>query len=361
MNAQLNRRFHKAPLLIGGWTLFWLYMVLQEYGLSVRSGHPGSLALIFESEFIYAAVWCILTPMILALARQFPLDAAHWRRTIWFHLPASFLVAFGHKGAYHMTYGIIRHGFGSVIALAQQPVFEYIDYGAMVYWIIVLAKASADYYRSLQEESVRRARLETRLVQAQLQALQMQLQPHFLFNTLNAISVLVEKDPAAARSMLLVLSDLLRMTLQQMEGNTITLRQELDFLERYLQIERMRFPDRLTVEIAASEELMDAQVPTMILQPLVENAMRHGIAHRRGASVLRISAGQVNGSLQLSVYDNGPGAARSITDGIGLSNTRTRLVQMYGEQQEFTAANQPGGGFAASITIPYSTSGSPLS
>ena len=342
--------------VVSGWTVFWIYMGFQSYMLGIRYHHPVTWLDSFGSEALYAGLWCGLTPLIIAVARQFPLDNERWRKNILPHLPISIVVAFSHKVLFHFIDNAIAKGLaGSIAALATSPIFTYIDYGAMLYWVLILGYSANDYYHRLREESVRRAQVETQLAQAQLQALKMQLQPHFLFNTLNAISVLVEKDPPTARRMLSGLGDLLRLTLQKWETDSVPLRQELDFLERYLRIERMRFQDRLTVSIIASPDVLDAQVPAMLLQPLVENAMHHGVAQQRGAAEIRIAAGRLNGTLNLSVFDNGPGSPGALEEGIGLSNIRARLNQVYGNRSTFSASNAEGGGFLASISIPFAT------
>jgi LytS/YehU family sensor histidine kinase len=232
-----------------------------------------------------------------------------------------------------------------------------LDYGILLYGMIIIIDYAFEFYHRYQEKALRAAQLETQLAQAQLQALRMQLHPHFLFNTLNAISVLIQKDPELARQTLGQLSELLRLTLDNAGAPFVTLKAELEFLERYLQIERTRFGDRLAVQMNIAEEALPAQIPNLILQPLVENAIRHGVNEQRGPALLQISAPRNNGKLHLEVRDNGRGLVQqpesAEREGIGLANTRSRLSRLYGEGYSFALSNAAPGGVIASLEIPF--------
>jgi two-component system LytT family sensor kinase len=204
---------------------------------------------------------------------------------------------------------------------------------------------------------LRASRLETQLAQAKLEALKMQLHPHFLFNTLNAISALEAEDSERAQRMLARLADFMRLTLDNSGVQEAALEREMDFLARYLEIERIRFPEKLTVRMDLSPETLDARVPNLILQPIVENAIRHGIAAQRGPGRIEISSRKQNGSLLLRVRDTGPGLRHeAVAEGIGLQNTRARLLQLYGATSRLTLENADGGGLAVTIEIPFATS-----
>jgi two-component system LytT family sensor kinase len=208
-------------------------------------------------------------------------------------------------------------------------------------------------------EQARAAQLETQLAQAQLEALKMQLHPHFLFNTLNAVAALQLEDPETARRMLVRLSDFLRATLENAGVHEVSLSREVDFVSRYLEIERVRFPKKLAVEIEIDPGARDALVPNLILQPIVENAIRHGIAAKACAGRVQIQAGRRNGSLQLRVRDTGPGlngAPQPVGgghSGRGLAITRARLERMYGAAACLSLRNAPGGGLEVEIEIPF--------
>jgi sensor histidine kinase YesM len=227
------------------------------------------------------------------------------------------------------------------------------------YWAILGVIYAFNYYRKYREHELKASHLETQLAQAQLQALKMQLHPHFLFNTLHAISSLMRKDVEAADSMITRLSDLLRLTLETTGVQEVTLRQELEFLERYLEIEQTRFRDRLTVRMEIEPETLDARVPNLILQPLVENAIRHGIAPRSAPGWIEIRATHDDRMLHLQVRDNGPGLPPDLEaemkEGVGLANTRARLEQLYGAAQRFDLNNAAEGGLIVSLTLPFRT------
>jgi len=195
-------------------------------------------------------------------------------------------------------------------------------------------------------------RLQARLSEARLEALASQLRPHFLFNTLNAISVLMHRDPRAADLMLTRLADLLRSTLRTPGTREVPLRAEMELLRRYLDIMRVRFGPRLGVEEAVPPELEDALVPPFLLQPLVENALEHGIERRSGTGCVRIAAEAVDGRLRLTVWDDGPGVGAARHEGVGLSNTRRRLEQLYGSAGRLELASEAEAGTRASVELP---------
>jgi len=228
------------------------------------------------------------------------------------------------------------------------------------YWIVVLGYLGWHYYKAYRERERQAAALATELVQARLQALRMQINPHFLFNTLNTISALIHENPDAADRMVVRLSELLRRTLDRGEVQEVPLREELEFLRSYLEIEQMRFADRLTVRFDIEPKTNELLVPHLILQPLVENALRHGILPREEPGRVEICARVVEGQhLELKVCDNGNGLSPANStperEGIGLKNVRSRLAQLYGGAQEFTVGNTSGGGVEARIRIPCCT------
>ena len=242
--------------------------------------------------------------------------------------------------------------------------------GILTYWAVLGVQWGVLYYRWYQERTqqaldleLRASELRTQLVSAQLSAMKMQLQPHFLFNTLNAIMVLVrQQNSRAAEEMLSHLGDLLRCVLEDVEAQEVPLRRELHYLKLYLSIEQVRFADRLRVEMSADGAVQDAAVPQFALQPIVENAIRHGIGASGSAGRVAISARRVNDTLEIRVEDDGPGLARQSDaalksdcheKGIGLSNTRARLEQLYGSAARLTLQNAEGGGAAVTMILPF--------
>jgi LytS/YehU family sensor histidine kinase len=239
----------------------------------------------------------------------------------------------------------------------QELFFLNFDWEMMTYWAVVFLSHALDYHRESQERELTAAQLRTRLAEAQLQALQRQLHPHFLFNTLNTISALMHRDTEAADAMLERLSDLLRLTLDRVGTQQVSLKDELDFLRKYLEIERTRFGDRLQVHIDVEPETLDAAVPNLLLQPLVENALRHGIGPKIGGGRVDVSARREGGQLWLEVRDNGVGLPddqmNAFHSGVGLTNTRSRLEHLYGDRHRFECRTPDSGGLAITIVIPF--------
>jgi LytS/YehU family sensor histidine kinase len=256
---------------------------------------------------------------------------------------------------------VLRAGVGqwqgnASFAEAFQPLLvKTWHFNLLIYWVIVAVSSAFDYYRKFRERELRGVELEKRLVQAKLQALQMQLNPHFLFNSLHSISSLMHQDVEAADKMIMRLSDLLRAALDKSDMQEVTLREELEFLKRYLEIEQIRFGSRLTVKMDVAPEAFDARVPNLILQPLVENAVRHGIEPHAKPGRIELRAKREVDTLVLEVSDNGKGlpATRPAEEGVGLSNTRARLQTLYGAAHSFELLDAPGGGLLARVTIPF--------
>lgn len=343
----LERRWQKWGLIWGAWTLLGLATATRiklSYGYT---GNPmawrNALALAYCDWY----VWAALFPLMLWLMRRLALEPDNWVRRLALLLPLSVVIAFLKMIIEFLLRRLIAPNYARRFAI-----FE-ISNATFTYWAIVGLIYAFDYYRKYREHQLKAAQLATQLAQAQLQALKMQLQPHFLFNTLHAISSLMHRDVEAADKMLAQLSDLLRLTLKNAGAQEVTLRQELEFLERYLEIEQTRLGDRLQVRQEIAPETLDAHVPNLILQPLVENAIRHGIAVRAAAGLIELRAIQLKGALQLQVRDDGPGLPAQLKEGVGLANTRARLQQMYGAAQRFELLNKAGGGLTVRLTLPF--------
>ena len=231
-------------------------------------------------------------------------------------------------------------------------------FNLLVYGVILSVSHALDYYRKYHERTVQTLELEKHLTEARLQALLHQLKPHFLFNTLNGIASLMHTDVEAADRMLVRLSELLRITMSHTGAPETTLRDEVAFLERYLDIEKIRFRNRLDVVIDIAPDTIDAQVPSLILQPMVENAMRHGVEPHAKMGLIELRAAREGANLVLTVADNGSGIPEGgfKREGIGVANTRARLIELYGQGQKFELVNRPEGGMCVRITIPFTTS-----
>jgi LytS/YehU family sensor histidine kinase len=265
---------------------------------------------------------------------------------------------------YSALYSALVHGQPSIqkpVILQFQTAFPITlihssALGLLVYWLVVAAYHGLGFYAELQVRERQAAVLEQLLTQARLDALKAQLHPHFLFNTLHTVSSLIHSRPETADRVVIRLSELLRASLDQGAEHEISLRQELGFLDRYLEIEQARFGDRLRVDRQIDPAALDLLVPSLILQPLAENAVRHGIGQRSQGGCLRVSACVKPGHLELSLADNGPGMGRDPVSerqgGIGLSNTRSRLVQLYGQQQRLELNVPAGGGLEVRLILP---------
>jgi two-component system, LytTR family, sensor kinase len=351
----------RTAIIFGVWTFIGLVFSLQWYFAAFRSDQPveWGRALYVQMSWVY--LWALATPLVLWLVRRFPIDKQNWLRNLLMHLLASTLLIFilgiiGHIILY------LNHGraMGRPYLFAnslRHAVNNYSE-GMGVYLLIAFLAYAYSYYRRYQQGELRASQLEAQLSQAQLQALKMQLHPHFLFNTLHSISALLHKDKEAARKMITRLGDFLRLTLENSGTQEVTLKEEMEFLRCYLEIERIRFQDRLTTRVQVDPEALDARVPNLILQPIVENAIRHGIAPRSTPGEIEIRAKQEDGFLRIQIRDNGMGLPinRSTESlfkkGLGLANTASRLDRLYGERHRFEIANNPGGGLAVTMEIP---------
>ncbi|MGH9903938.1 MAG: sensor histidine kinase, partial [Pyrinomonadaceae bacterium] len=304
--------------------------------------------------------WGALSPVIVRFARRFPVAGRHRLRNLLLHVPAApFFVAL------HLAVWAPFHWYFDVRYDDSFPTFgAYYRWQLtvgfftklMVYLIILTIVFAFDYYRKFRQGKLSAAELRAQLAQAQLQALKMQLHPHFLFNTLNAISELVYRDPETADQMVTQLSDMLRISLEQVGTQEVPLKQELEFLGKYLEIEQTRFRERLRVDMRIDPSALDACVPNMILQPIVENAVRHGVAPRASGGTIEIRAERHNGVLRLDVRDDGRGLVEDPFQsngrgGVGLTNTRARLEHLYGAAHRFELRSAPGRGLTVSMSI----------
>ncbi len=349
------------------WTLVGLSFTLNYYFfaghyVAIFKQQPTILGMLVW-ELPYWFLWAALAPLIFKITRRYPFDRKQWFRNSMIHIAACLLLSFVHRAVY-LVLGWLLHvavyqQFSSIPELYQSDIFFNLPTGFMSYGTFMLISHVVDYYRRYQREELRASRLKTELAEAQLEALKMQLHPHFLFNTLNSISALLDEDVEAADEMLTRLGDFLRLTLENSGAQQVTLQEELEFLRCYLEIERVRFHDRLTVSIEIAPETLDARVPNLILQPIVENAIRHGIVARAAAGRIEIRSGLSNNTLRLQVKDNGPGLSSTqdsggkLRGGFGLANTRARLEQLYGAAHRLEMSDAVEGGFEVTLEIPF--------
>lgn len=322
---------------------------------------------VFSWGILIWLAWAPLTPAMVWLARRYSLIGGAWKTSLLIHLPAFLLIS------------IIHSAVATLITLSIRP-FDDMGSSPEVFWPRFLSRVQGsfgsdllvyggvigicyalDYYHKYREREFLATRLEAQLAQAQLDTLRMQLHPHFLFNTLNSIVGLVRDNKNhAAVSMLVGLSDLLRHTLEHSTRHEVELREELNFIKLYLSLQEMRFSDRLQIELNIDPATTKAMVPNLILQPLTENALRHGIGRSADSGMVGISSALEDGHLRLTVYDNGAGLPDNWhlngSAGIGLANTAARLQQLYNDNYQFDIRNRDGAGVEVVIVIPFRNS-----
>src|SRR6185436_19687703 len=342
MDADENvRRWRRVGLAFGLATLLGLFFATKFYYGWRASGVPTTWTKHLWWQGMEWYCWVALLPGIFWVCRKVDQQNRRWR-IVMLHIPAGILFALLHcvvltTGA-RVEAWVLETGktWLELLTIVLRNPFQsdLFTYGVMAtVWYVV------DYYRKVREHEGAVTGLEKSLVLARLQALRTQLQPHFLFNTLNSISALNHEDPKAANRMIARLSELLRLSLENDGAQEVSLRQELDFLKRYLEIQQVRFGQRLNVRFDVAPQTLDARVPNLLLQPLVENAIQHGIAPFSAPGEIHIQASRENGLLCLRVADNGPGLPAQKPaghpDGIGLANTRARLRRLYSGAHQF--------------------------
>src|SRR5262245_6442896 len=371
--AMLRRYTTLWLLVLAVWMLIGLSFTLNYYFFAAHYvaifKQPPTLLQMLVWELPYWLLWAGLAPAVFLFTRRFPIDRERWFTNSLLHVFACVVLSITHRAIY-LIIGWLLHvaayrDLTSIPDLYSSDILFNLPTGFMSYGTIFLVSYVIDYYRRHQEEELKVSRLRTELAQAQLQvteaqlqALKMQLHPHFLFNTLNSISALLDEDVEAADQMLARLGDLLRLTLENSGAQQVTLQEELEFLRCYLEIEHVRFHDRLEVNMQIDPETLDARVPNLILQPIVENAIKHGIVSRIAPGEIDIRADRDGNLLRLRVKDNGPGLNASTTrtrEGLGLANTRARLQQMYGAAHRFEMADVASGGLQVTLELPFET------
>ena len=356
-------RITRLRIIVGVATLLGFFSAFQASQL-VRLFYeqPTPFLVLLGLNLGYWWAWAILAPIVIWLAGRFPFERQSWWKVLPVHLAAVLVLTFIHIVMADGVHVAIMTAWG---AEEKGPIwwtrvtrsyFHSFDWEMATYWAIMGFSHAVSYYRQAQDRALKASQLEARLAEAQLQSLQRQLHPHFLFNTLNAISALMHRDVEAADQMLARLSDLLRIALDQRGAQEVRLKEELEFLEKYLEIEQTRFGERLTVRYEIDPVTLDAQVPNLLLQPLVENSIRHAVAVRIEPGVIEIRARRDGDHLHLSVRDNGPGLPKSGAverRGVGLANTRSRLEHLYGSAQQLAFSEPAGGGLIVSVVIPF--------
>ena len=339
------------------WLVVALVAILQSATQLVHLRAAPRDWMLVALTFLGWMVWAALTPPIIRLTRRVPLGRARIARALAVHFVAAFacvvvLTTFWEILSRELiaVTGVAASGFWRTLL---NPV-GHAMVGFVTYGCIVVAVTAYDAVARSHRAALTAARLERDVAQAREQAIKMQVHPHFLFNTLHAVSVLITEDPATARSMVVHLGDFLRATLARAGRAEVTLREELELLTHYLDVEGLRFGDRLVVDIAADDDLLEAYVPDLLLQPLVENAIKHGVSTRTGRHRIGVRAHRRDARLELTVEDDGVERVPSdVREGIGLRSTRRRLAHLYGDDCALTLTARSDGGTRATVSFPY--------
>jgi two-component system LytT family sensor kinase len=341
----------KGFLMFGVWSLLAFYFQQREI-------HNYEKSMPWMDQLVWLApwyIWALATPIVLKIAARFPMDRRNWRRSLPIHATATVSIWFlllVVSSVISWVYGGFKWNFSKVFG--ETFLYSRLAIHVLIYWSLIIISQMVRYYRKYREEELRGRLLRLRITEAQLQAIRMQLQPHFLFNTLNSISELMHENNHAAVQMLKRLEDFLRLTLSNEAKQEVTLREELEFLSCYLEIQQMRFQDRLKIEMRVDGETLDCLVPSFVCQPILENAVRHGVSQKLDAGLIQIIAERRNSTLRLQIRDNGPGLPDdgSWKEGFGLSNTRAILHQFYGRDHQLKLHNCTDGGVEVTLEMP---------
>jgi sensor histidine kinase YesM len=356
----MTRRLRRAAVVLGVWTLPALVAWSQSFlGVVVEPASPPPVWRLLPLNLVVWWYWAAWTPAIAALRDRFPLERGVRGRSLAVHGGAALGAGLLHSLVNALAVVVVFEEFvpANLWRLTLQFVQSRAHFSVLTYLATVGILSAATFARRLAERERTAAELRERLTEAELSALKAQLQPHFLFNTLHAIGVLIREDPSAAALTVTRLGDLLRRTLEGGGTHEVALRHEIEMLRLYLDIQQTRFSDRLTVRVTVPDLLMDAMVPAFVLQPLVENALRHGVEPRSGPALVTVEAARQDGMLVLEIRDDGPGFRPGHREGVGLRNTRARLAALYGDRQRLELADRPEGGAAVTVRLPFRRAG----
>jgi two-component system, LytTR family, sensor kinase len=345
-----------ALLVLAAWAAAGFFFAAQSWINDHFTGRAFDRRSELVTPLVDMLLWAPLTPIVMLVCRRAPFERGGLRRAFAVHLPAMLLLCASHAvaaGAVFWQLGFFAgkgYPLGPLLGalILCKSAQNAISYGALAALVHAL-----DFHRRMRDREVQASQLETRLAEARLHVLRMQLQPHFLFNTLHAISALIPRDPAAADRMLIQLSGLLRLSMELDRLHSVPLSREVDFLQTYIEIQRVRFGDRLQVDWDLAPEALAVQVPPLLLQPLVENAIHHGIGTRTQGGRIRIAARIESALLHLEIADDGVGSkCIPPVEGRGLGNTRARLAAFAPRRSELQFAANPGGGARVTVRLP---------
>lgn len=351
--------FYRTLFILISYLFITVFFALEEFLVYRRTGWT-DFTLFFKWSLVRWMPWTFFTLFILYLAKRFPFNRQNIIKFFSIHILNVIFFTIMQAVIYTYFYYSLQN---KDVVMTLREIFlkitRFIHNNILIYVIILAGYFILEYYRKFREREIRTYKLEARLSEAKLEVLKIQLHPHFLFNTHHAISALIPEDPEAADDMLSLLSDLLRMTLEKSDLQEVTLREEMEFLKIYMEIQKIRFRDRLEIIIDIEKNAFDAFVPNLILQPIVENSITHGISPKPDGGRIVISAGKKGDSLEICIYDNGVGLKipenSKLTEGYGILNTKERLKEIYRENHSFIIESDSDKGFRVTLKIPYRT------
>ena len=320
---------------------------------------PPSWDVALKANLSFYYIWALIAPLVLWLGQRFRFERRTRLIFLLVHLPTSVILSALQLIIAQVVVEFLGpepFRFSAAFNEIERTFVIYFHMNFLTYWVILIIGYARDYYRKFRDREVRAAHLQGQLTEAQLQTLKMQLQPHFLFNALNTVSSLMHRNVEDADRVLTRLGDLLRYSLHNVGIQEVTLREEIDFLEQYLEIEKARFGNRLRIKLTIDPNVLDYKVPNLLLQPLVENAVHYAVATRASGGCVEISAREVLGSLRIAVVDDGPGMVledgQPTRRGVGLGNTRARLEDLYRDQHRFILKNRSPHGLEVVMVLP---------
>lgn len=355
----VKRKFGYFAAFFAFWTLVAVSFVSLSSATGYGEGNLPPFRRLLLIQFARFYGWGLLSPLIYRLVRRFPIEirALRWR-TLFIHLAGMTVFCTVHRLLFAVASWIFYEPSDSLLFEDFSGKFFDGLYLTVIYYLMIVSAIQAFvFYQDYRTEKEQKLRVTAQLARAELHALKMQLHPHFLFNTLHSISSLVLEDPPKANAMIARLGDFLRLTLEHSERQFVTLKEEIEFARCYLEIEQVRFSDRLHVEFEVAAESLTAEVPHLILQPLVENAIQHAISPRALGGLIKISAKRFNEMIRIEISDSGEGVKAKNAEvpnngqGVGLTNVRGRLKQLYGANYKFELIDNPAGGLTAVIEI----------
>lgn len=337
--------------MVVAWGVFAFFMMLVVYGQAVTGTGPVVWRTLLLGPLLYGLIGALLTPVVFVLAVRFDLTAgrARWLPNLLVHAAASVAITVVYRALFMATLYLVG---GSETPVTWASILSGVNFWIPLYWMVLFVAYALDFHDKWQRRDLDAVRLKMQLVQTQLHALKQQLNPHFLFNTLNAIATLIGDEPAAAQRMMAKLGEFLRLVLDHSDAQQVPLAQELHFVELYLDMEQVRFSDRLAVTYEVTPAALPALIPHLLLQPLVENAVRHGLS-AGGTGRLHIAADRQGQQLVVQVRDSGPGPLGAGPWGVGLENTEQRLRALYDNRYALSLLPAEGQGAVVRIELPF--------